>query len=170
MFFLSPSRRYENAVKTFRFSLTTLPRSMLSGWENRSRVFRKSPWMRSPGMHGRAIFGNYRTSWSTQRCYLAVHRCACRWVKFLMTQASARPAGAMRWSEPGESRLCEHSAKAIGSSEVFVERQLAWGSREHRSPTRCRSWGSLAHRSDGRGFPSAGFVPVTDQERRRGFV
>jgi hypothetical protein len=32
----------------------------------------------------------------------------------------------MRWSKPSASRSCEHSAKAIGSSEAPRERQLAW--------------------------------------------
>src|SRR5439155_13103693 len=81
-------------------------------------------------------------------CYLPVHRCECRWLKFLQTLALL--AVAMRWSRPSESRLCERSAKAIGLSEVLVERQRAWASRGPRSPTRCRSWGSLAHCSDGR--------------------
>jgi transcriptional regulator with GAF, ATPase, and Fis domain len=70
--------------------------------------------------------------------------------EILNDSGSARLAAAMCWSRPGESRLCEHSATAIGLSEVLVERQLAWASRGRRSPTRCRSWGSLAHRSDGR--------------------
>src|SRR5260370_23269430 len=57
-----------------------------------------------------------------------------------MTQASA---GAMHWSKPRENRFFERSAKPIGSSEVLVERQLAWASRGRRWHTRWISWGSL---------------------------
>jgi hypothetical protein len=68
----------------------------------------------------------------------------------ILTDSSLRAdGGAMGWSKPSESRLCERSAKAIGLSEVLVERQLAWASRGRRSLTRCKDWGSLAHSSDG---------------------
>src|SRR3989442_10326373 len=144
------SHRYETAVMTFPFSSATSPTSTPGAWENKSRVFPTNRWMRYPAIHGQVIFGNCRTLWSEPPCYLPVHRCECRWLKFLLAQASARLAGAMRWSKPSESRLCERSAKAIGLSEVLVERQLAWASRGRRSPTRCRSWGSLAYPSDGR--------------------
>src|SRR2546425_1912769 len=144
------SHRYETAVRTFPFSSATSPTSTLGAWENKSRVFPKKRWMRSPTIPGQVISGNCRTLWSEPPCYLPVHRCECRWLKFLLTHPSARLAAAMRWSKPSESRLCERSAKAIGLSEVLVERQLAWASRGRRSPTRCRSWGSLAHCSDGR--------------------
>src|SRR5580700_6027683 len=143
------SRRYETAVRTFRFSSATLPTSTRGAWENKSRVFPRKRWMRSPTTHGRAISGNCRTLRSEPPCYLPVHHCTYRWLKFLSTEASARLAGAMRSSKPSESRLCELSAKAIGLSEVHVEQQLAWASRGQRSPTRCRSWGSLAPHSDG---------------------
>jgi hypothetical protein len=59
----------------------------------------------------------------------------------------ARSAVATRWSKPSESRSSEHSAKAIGLSEVLGERQLAWASRGRLSTTGCRSWGSLARRA-----------------------
>src|SRR5216683_44806 len=144
------SHRYETDVMTFRFLSATSPTSTLGAWENKLRVFPKKRWMRSPAMAGQVISGNCRTLWSEPPCYLPVHRCECRWLKFLLTQASARLAGAMRWSKPSESRLCERSAKAIGLSEVLVERQLAWASRGRRSPTRCRSWGSFAYPSEAR--------------------
>src|SRR6266849_6800646 len=150
MYFRFMSRRYEIAVMTFRFSSTISRTSTLGAWENKSRVFPKKRWMRSPAMAGQVISGNCRTLWSEPPCYLPVHRCECRWLKFLLTQASARLAGAMRWSKPSESRLCERSAKAIGLSEVLVEQQFAWASRGRRSPTRCRSWGSLALPSETR--------------------
>src|SRR6202521_3944243 len=135
------SHRYENAVKTFRFSSALSPTSTLGVWENKSRVFPGKRWMRSLTTHGQVISGNCRTLWSEPPCYRLVHRCVCHWLKFLMTQVSARLAAAMCWSKPGESRLFERSAKAIGLSEVLVERQLAWASRGRRSPTRCRSLG-----------------------------
>src|SRR6202795_3186442 len=150
------SHRYETAGMTFRFSSATSPTSTLGAWENKLRVFPKKRWMRSPAIAGRVTSGNCRTLWSGPRCCLPVHRCECRWLKFLVTQASARVAGAMRWSKPSESRLCERSAKAMGLSEGRVERQLAWASRGRHSPTRCKSWGSLAYPSDGRSGPSQG--------------
>src|SRR5207244_7501306 len=150
VYFLLLSHRYETAVMTFRFSSATSPTSTLGAWENTSRVFPRKRWTRSPITHGPVISGNCRTSWSEPPCSLPVHRCECRWLKFLLAQASARRAGAMRWSKPSESRLCKRSAKATGLWEVLVERQLAWASSGRRSPTRCRTWGSLAHHSDGR--------------------
>src|SRR6266481_5685178 len=146
--------RYETAVMTFRFWSTTSPTSTLGAWENKSRAFPTKRWMRSPAIAGRAISGNCRTLWSGPPCYLPVHRCECRWLKFLLTQSSARQAGAICCSKPSESRLCELSAKAIGLSEGLMEQQPVWASRGRRSPTGCRSWGSLAHRSDG-GLASA---------------
>src|ERR1700693_5315881 len=143
------SHRYETAVKTFRFSSATLPTSTRDAWGNKSRVFPRKRWTRSPTTHGQAISGNCRTLWSEPPCYLPVRHWACRWLKFLPTEALARLAGAMRSSKPSESRLCELSAKAIGLSEVLVERQLAWASRGRRLPTRYGSWGFLAHHSDG---------------------
>src|SRR5258708_3638037 len=142
------SHRYETAVMTFRFSSITSLTSTPGAWENKLRVFPTKRWMRSPAIAGRVISGNCRTLWSGPPCYLPVHRCECRWLKFLLTQDSARLAVAMRWSKPSESRLCERSAKAIGLSEVPVERQLAWASRGRRLPTRCGGWGSLAHPGD----------------------
>src|SRR5258706_2818913 len=149
MCFLSPSHRYATAVKTFRFSSATSPTNTPGVWENISRAFLRKRWMRSPVTHGRVISGNCRILWSEPHCYLTVHRCACRWVKFSMTQATARLAGKTPWSKPSESRLYERSTKAIGSSEALMERQLAWASRGHRSPTRCKGWESLAQHSDG---------------------
>src|SRR6266536_273327 len=154
MCFRLMSHRYETAVVTFHFSSATSPTSSLGAWESKSRAFPTKRWMRSPAIHGQVIFGNCRTLWSEPPCYLPVHRCECRWLKFLLAQASARLAGAMRWSKPNESRLFGRSAKAIGLSEALVERQLAWVSRGRRSPTGCRSWRFLAHRSDG-GLASA---------------
>src|ERR1700730_15447718 len=140
------SHRCATAVKTFRFSSATSPTSTLGVWENKLRVFPTKRWTHSPAIAGRVIFGNCRTLWSEPPCYLTVHRCECRWLKFFLTQTSARLAGAVRGRKLRESRLCERSAKAIGLSEVLVERQLAWASRGRRLPTRCRSWGSLAYR------------------------
>src|SRR4029077_5814805 len=117
------------AVMTFRFSFTTSPISTLGAWENKSRVFPTKRWRRSRTIAGQATFGNCRTLWSGPLCYPRVHRCEYRWLKFLMTQASAE---AMHWCKPSESRFCERSAKAIGLSEALVELQLAWASREHR--------------------------------------
>src|ERR1700682_2365829 len=144
------SHRCETAVRTFRFSSVTSPTSTPGAWENKLKAFPTKRWTRSPAIAGRVISGNCRTLWSELPCYPLVHRCECRWLKFLLTQTSAQLAGAMRWSKPNESRLCERSARAIGLSEVLVERQLAWASRERRSPTRCRSWGSLAYPSEER--------------------
>src|SRR5712692_7256745 len=142
------SHRYATAVMTFRFSSTTSLTSTLGAWENKLRVFPRKRWRYYPAIAGQVISGNCRTLWSEPSCYLPVHRCECHWLKFLLTQASARLAGAMRWSKPSENRLCERCAKAIGLSEVLVERQLAWASRGRRSPTRCRSWGSPAQPSE----------------------
>src|SRR5258708_1389929 len=144
------SHRYEPAVMTFRFWSTTSPTSTLGAWANKSRAFPTKRWMRSPAIAGRAISGNCRTLWSEPPCYLPAHRCECHWLRFLLTQASARLAGAMRWSKRSGSRLCERFAKAIGLSAVLVERLLAWVSRGHRSHTKCRNWVSLAQPGDGR--------------------
>src|SRR6266566_4324959 len=141
------SHRCETAVRTFPFSSATSPTSTLGASENKSRVFPKKRWMRSPTIPGQVISGNCRTLWSEPSCSLPVRRCECRWLKFLQTLAPL--AVAMRWSRPSESRLCEHSKNAIGLSEAFMERQRAWASRGRRSHTRCRSRGSLAHCSDG---------------------
>jgi hypothetical protein len=135
---------------TFRFSFDTSPTNTLGALVNKSRVFPTKQWMRFPTIPGQVISGNYRTLWSGPPSFLPAHRCECRWPKFLLTQASARLSGTMRYSKPSDSRLSERSAKAIGLSGVLVERQLAWASRGRRSPTRCRSWGSLAQRNDGR--------------------
>src|SRR6266851_2292825 len=143
------SRRCETAAMTFRFSSVTSPTSMLGAWENISRVFQRRRWTRCPAIHGREISGNCRTLWSEPLCYLPVRRCACRWLKFLLTPASTRLGGAMRWSKPSGNRLCEHYAKATGLLEALVEQQLAWASSGRRSPTRCRSWEYLVPRSDG---------------------
>src|SRR6266567_7001308 len=160
------SLRYEIVVRTFRFSFGTSPTNRLDAWESKSRVFPTKRWIRSPAIAGQGISGNCRTLWSEPSCYLPVHRCECRWLRFVLTQTSARLAGVMRWSKPRESRLFERSAKAIGLSEVLVARQLAWALRGLRSPTRCRSWGSLAYRSD-RGLANAlNFcLPITCRER-----
>src|SRR4030088_2119031 len=131
--------RYEIAAVTFRFSSATSPTSTLGAWEDRLRVFPTRRWMRSPVTAGQVISGNYRTLWSEPPCYLPVHRCECRWLKFLLTQASARLAEALRGGKTRESRVGKHSAKAIGLSEVRVERQLAWAARGRRSPIGCRS-------------------------------
>src|SRR5438552_11435370 len=163
------SHRYETAVMTFRFSSATSPTSTLVAWENKSRVFQTKRWMRSPAIAGQVISGNCRTLWSEPPCYLPVHRCGFRWLKFLLTQASTRPAGAMRWSKPSESRLCERSAKAIGLSEVLVERQLAWASKGRRSRTRSRSWGSLVHPSDGRLESAPNLCEKALADMRHGF-
>src|SRR5216683_2430910 len=149
MCFRLTSHRCETAVRTFRFWSVTSPTSTLGVWESKSRVFPKRRWIRFTTTHGRGISGNCRILWREPPCSLPVHRFVCRWLKFSLTQVSTRLVGAMRWSKLGENRLCEHSAKAIGLSEEKVERQLAWASRGHRSPTRCRGWGSLAHHSDG---------------------
>src|ERR1700730_4505329 len=117
-------RPIDTVVKTFRFSFVTLPTSTLGVWGNRSKPFPRKRWMRSPTMYGRAIFGNYKTLWSEPHCYLLDPRCVCHWLTFLMTQASARLAGTTRWNKPGDSRLCERSAKAIGLSEAHMERHL----------------------------------------------
>src|SRR6266704_3775904 len=143
------SHRCETAVRTFPFSSATSPTSTLGAWENKSSVFPKKRWMRSPTIPGQVISGNCRTVWIELSGYLPVHRCECRWLKFLLTQTLAPLAVATRWSRPSESRLCEHSKNAIGLSEAFMERQRAWASRGRRSHTRCRRWGSLAHCSDG---------------------
>src|SRR5438552_14847758 len=87
------SHRYETAVMTFRFSSATSPTSTLVAWENKSRVFQTKRWMRSPAIAGQVISGNCKTLWSEPPCYLPVHRCECRWLKFLLTQGSARGSG-----------------------------------------------------------------------------
>src|ERR1700720_832503 len=102
---------------------------MLDAWGNKLRVFPKKPWMRLLAIAGQVISENCRTLWSEPPCYPLVHRCECRWLKFLLKQTSTRLADAMRWSKPSESRFCERSANAIGLSEVLAERQVAWASR-----------------------------------------
>src|SRR5258708_10451040 len=144
------SRRCATAARTFRFSSVISPTSTRGVWENKSRVFPTKRWMRSLVIAGRVIYVNCRTLWSEPPSYQPVHRCECRWLKFLQSQAPARLAGAMSSSKPRERRLCARYAKAIGLSEALLGRQLALASRERRSLTRVGGWGSLARRSDGR--------------------